>query len=55
MNLIIHKKDSDKEIREILRKASKKKKKINLDQYFGKVQFNKDGMAYQKAVRDEWK
>jgi len=57
MSLTIHKKDSDKTIREKIRQATerKKKKKIDIDHYFGKVNFGVDGLEYQKKIRDEWK
>lgn len=57
MSLTIHKKDSEKTIREKIRQATerKKKKKIDIDHYFGKVNFGVDGLEYQKKIRDEWK
>ena len=57
MTLTIHKKDSEKTIRETIRKAMerKSKKSVNLDRYFGKVDFGTDGLTYQKRIRDEWK
>ena len=57
MSRIIQKKDSLKTIRETINKASseKKKKPINLNQYFGKVNFGMSGLEYQKKIRDEWK
>lgn len=50
MTLTIHKKDSEKIFREKIRQATerKKKKKINIDRYFGKVNFGVDGLEYQK-------
>lgn len=57
MSLTIHKKDSEKTIRETIRKATelKSKKTVDLDRYFGKVDFGVDGLTYQKKLRDEWK
>ena len=57
MTLTIHKKDSEKTIRDTIRKATerKNKKSVNLDRYFGKVDFGIDGLTYQKRIRDEWK
>jgi hypothetical protein len=57
MSLTINKKDSVKEIREAIEKASsqKKKKSIDVDRYFGRVNFGMSGLDYQKKVRDEWK
>ena len=56
MALIIHKKDSEKEIREKIKKAvaDQKKKSINLDRYFGKINFGSEGLKYQKRIRNEW-
>jgi len=56
MALIIHKKDSEKEIREKIQKAvaDQKKKSINLDRYFGKINFGSEGLEYQKRIRNEW-
>jgi hypothetical protein len=57
MSLTIHKKDSEKTIRETIRKATERKnrKTVDLDRYFGKVDFGVDGLTYQKKIRDEWK
>jgi len=57
MSLTIHKKDSEKTIRDKIRQATKRKRKknIDIDQYFGKVSFGVDGLEYQKQIRDEWK
>ena len=56
MSHTIHKKDSAKIIREKIQKAAadKKKKSVNLDRYFGKVNFGSEGLEYQKKIRDEW-
>ena len=56
MSVTIHNDDSDKAIREALRKVMEKKEKkgISLDKYFGKVSFGTDGLSYQKKVRNEW-
>lgn len=56
MTLTIHKKDSEEDIRKKIQDAAadKQKKSINLDRYFGKVNFGTDGLEYQKKVRDEW-
>jgi len=53
----IHKKDSEKIIRKTIQKASgrKQKKPVDLDRYFGKVNFGLSGLEYQKKIRDEWK
>ncbi|MFD2531793.1 hypothetical protein [Gracilimonas halophila] len=56
MTLTINKKDSIKKIREAIEKASSKRKKnkVDIDRYFGKVNFGMDGLEYQKKVRNEW-
>jgi len=38
-----------------LTKLSKKKATIDLNKYFGKVQFEVDGLEYQLKARDEWR
>jgi hypothetical protein len=38
-----------------LTKLPKKKAPINLDKYFGKIQFGVDGLDYQLKIRDEWR
>jgi hypothetical protein len=57
MSVIIKKDDSVEEIRKAIQEATGKKstKKVSLDKYFGKVQFDAEGLTYQKNVRDEWK
>lgn len=32
-----------------------KSKSLDVDKYAGKVQFDVDGLAYQKEFRNEWK
>lgn len=56
MSVKLHKKDSAQAIREAIKKASshKKKKSVDIDRYFGKVNFGMDGLEYQKKVRNEW-
>jgi len=41
--------DLDKE----LNKLTKKKSPINLDKYFGKINFGVDGLEYQLKVRND--
>lgn len=36
-------------------KLSKKKTPINLEKYFGKIDFGTDGLTYQLKARDEWR
>lgn len=38
-----------------LTKLTKKKASMDLNKYFGKVQFGVDGLEYQIKVRDEWR
>ena len=56
MTVIINRKNSIKEIRAAIKKASSKakKKKVDIDRYFGKVNFGMNGLEYQKKVRNEW-
>lgn len=56
MALTINKKDSAKVIRETIQKASgrKQKKTVDLDRYFGKVNYGVSGLEYQKKIRNEW-
>ncbi|MDR9367309.1 MAG: hypothetical protein RI575_18390 [Balneolaceae bacterium] len=57
MSRTIHKDDSAEAIQRTIRKMVEKKKKkpIDLDRYFGKVDFGMDGLDYQKSIRNEWK
>ncbi|NGP90194.1 hypothetical protein [Fodinibius halophilus] len=57
MSIIITKDDSAEKIREAIQQATTKKtqKSINLDKYFGKIDFDEEGLEYQKRVRNEWK
>lgn len=57
MSVTIHKNDSMKTIREAIQKMTKRKKRktIQLDRFFGKINFGSDGLDYQKKIRDEWK
>jgi hypothetical protein len=36
-------------------KLPKKKAPINLEKYFGKIDFGVDGLTYQLNARDEWR
>jgi hypothetical protein len=56
MSLTINKKDSVQAIRKAIEKASsqKIKKPVDIERYFGKVNFKMDGLEYQKKVRNEW-
>jgi hypothetical protein len=38
-----------------LAKIKSKKGTIDLDKYFGKVNFKMDGLKYQLDIRNEWK
>lgn len=57
MSVIIHKDDSNEKIQKEIRKMLNKKRKesIDMDLYFGKVNFGVDGLDYQKKIRDQWK
>ena len=56
MSQKIKKNASLKAIREAFQQLlnKKQKKKPDLDQYFGKIQFDVEGLKYQKKVRNEW-
>lgn len=56
MSVIINKDDSKEKIDKMIQEAAgqKRKSKINLDRFFGKVNFGVDGLEYQKGIRDEW-
>lgn len=55
MSVKIDKKDSVQVIREAIEKASshQMKKSVDIDGYFGKVNFGMDGLEYQKKIRNE--
>lgn len=36
-----------------LKKISSKRKSIDLDKYFGKINFGTDGLTYQKRIRKD--
>jgi len=57
MSIIIQKDYSLKKIREKIDELlkSKKKKPVDTNRYFGKINFGEDGLTYQKKIRDEWK
>ncbi len=38
-----------------LKKIKNKKSPIDLNKYFGKVDFKVDGLKYQLDIRNEWK
>ncbi|MEO7214795.1 hypothetical protein [Mucilaginibacter sp.] len=51
----INKNTTRSELDKELAKLPKKKEPIDLDKYFGKINFGVDGLAYQLKIRDEWK
>ena len=57
MSNTIRKNDTSKAIQEAIRemKEKRKKKPIDLDRFFGKVNFGVDGLEYQKRIRNEWR
>jgi hypothetical protein len=57
MSHTIRKNDTSKAIQEAIRemKEKRKKKPIDLDRFFGKVNFGVDGLEYQKRIRNEWR
>jgi hypothetical protein len=46
---------SEKKVRSFLKKKRTGKKKINVDDFFGKLPKIEDGLKFQKKVRGEWK
>ena len=56
MVIKISKDKTQKEIAEEMKKMEEKSfyKSNNLSQYVGKVNFDKDGLDFQKAMRNEW-
>jgi hypothetical protein len=48
-------KASRSEIDAALSRFKSKKRKLNIDRYFGKIKFDKDGLEWQKQIRNEWK
>ena len=54
MTVMLGKNPTKKEAEDAIEKLRKRKKKINLDKYFGKVDFQIDGLKYQKKARNEW-
>lgn len=57
MSVTIHKNDSNETIRKAIQKVTsrRKGKNISLDHYFGKINFDMEGLDYQKKIRNEWK
>jgi hypothetical protein len=53
MVIKIKKKSSRKKVHEALKKLPKRSAKIDLKKYFGKVNFEIDGLSYQKSVRQD--
>lgn len=51
----VNKSTSRSKLDEELTKLPKKKEPINLDKYFGKINFGIDGLDYQLKTRDEWR
>jgi hypothetical protein len=51
MTIRITKKTTKKKIANELEKKTSKRKSVNLNKYFGKVNFGVDGLTYQKEIR----
>lgn len=51
----VNKTTSRVQLDEELVKLPKKKAPLNLDKYFGKINFGTDGLEYQLKVRNEWR
>jgi len=48
-------KASRSEIDAALSRFKTQKRKLIIDKYFGKVKYDKDGLEWQKQIRNEWK
>ncbi len=55
MTIKIAKSSTAKQLEDALKKLESSSKGIDLDKYFGKINFEVDGLTYQKKVRNEWK
>ena len=51
MTIRISKKTKPKELSKVLKQFKTGKKKIDIDKYFGKIDFGTDGLTYQKKIR----
>jgi hypothetical protein len=51
----VNKSTSRRKLDEELTKLPRKKASINLNDYFGKIKFGADGLAYQLKARNEWR
>ena len=51
----VNKSTGRKKLDEELTKLPKEKLPVNLDKYFGKINFGIDGLDYQLKTRDEWR
>jgi len=51
----VNKFTSRSKLDEELTKLPRKKASINLNNYFGKIKFGVDGLAYQLKTRNEWR
>ncbi len=49
----VTKKTAKKKVKTALKKISSKRKPIDLDKYFGKINFGTDGLTYQKRIRKD--
>ena len=55
MTVIVKKTATRSQLDKALAKLRQKQKSIDLDKYFGKVNFGVSGLEYQKKMRDEWR
>lgn len=55
MVIRVSKKSKREDLDKALTRMKSKRKKIDLNKYFGKVDFGVDGLTYQKKIRNEWK
>jgi hypothetical protein len=55
MVVIIKANSSEGEIKKAFLKLKKSRKPFSSEKHFGKLNWNMDGLSFQKKVRNEWK
>lgn len=55
MSIEVSKKTTRAEVDKALSLLKSKSKQMNIEKYFGKINFGTDGLTFQKKVRNEWK
>ena len=54
MSIEVSKKTTRAEVDKALSLMKNKSKQMNIEKYFGKINFGADGLTFQKKVRNEW-